>query len=277
MNNRFRKIWATIAAGCTLFPTLAFADILVAPTRVVLERGERTAELVFINKSTEDSAFRISIENRRMLLNGSMEMAKETKEGELFAKDILRYSPRRVVLEPEGQQIIRISSRLPKDIEPGEYRSHLRIMSAPVSAGNTLQSLTSEEGDNKLSIKLIAVQSVTLPVIVRVGDLDATVEIDDLALKTGEEETETYLVATMSRKGSKSTYGDIQIFAEGENDPVYFARGIAVYAPNANREVILPIPQEIKEKIQGQKVRVVYASSDPENPGIMAEHETVMP
>ena len=55
----------------------AMAEILVAPTRVVLEKGERSTELVLVNKGEEPAAYRISLENRRMLLDGSMEDAVE--------------------------------------------------------------------------------------------------------------------------------------------------------------------------------------------------------
>jgi hypothetical protein len=273
----FKPFVAMVAAGLVVAATPAYADILVSPTRVVMEPGERTAELVFLNKSDEESAFRISIENRRMLPDGSMEKAEEALPGELFAKDFLRYSPRRVVLGGGEQQVLRISSRIPADLPPGEYRSHLRIMAVPVSAGNTLQSLASEDGSDTLSITLVAIQSVTIPIIVRVGKLDASVEIEALSLEQGEEETESFLVASMSRDGTRSTYGDIQIFADGERDPVYFARGIAVYVPNDQRDVILPLPEEVKQKIAGRDVRIVYASSDPENPGILAEHKTRLP
>lgn len=271
-----RFCFATATALC-FYPSTVMADILISPTRVVLERGERSAELIFLNGGDEESAFRVSIENRRMLEDGSMELAKDVLPGELFAKDMLRYSPRRVVLAPDEQQTIRISTRVPADLAPGEYRSHLRIMAAPTSAGNTLKSIAGDDNSNALSITLVAIQSVTIPVIVRVGELDATVEIDELSIEQGETETETYLVASMSREGTKSTYGDIQLFVEGEADPVYFARGIAVYVPNDDRDVILPLPEEIKQRISGQTVRVVYASSDPENPGVFAEYQTRLP
>ena len=277
MMKLIRNLIMATAFGLSFAPAITYANILVSPTRVVLEDGERSSELVFLNRSEEESAFRVSLENRRMLSDGSMEKVETPIEGELFAKDFLRYSPRRVVLGAGEQQTIRISSRMPSDIKPGEYRSHLRIMAVPVSAGSSLEAIASDEDSNALSITLVAIQSVTIPVILRVGELDASVEIDALSIEQGEEETETYLVASMSRAGNRSTYGDIKIYTEGDTEPVYFARGIAVYVPNDTRDVFLPLPEAVKEKIAGQNVRIVYASSDPENPGIIAEHATYLP
>lgn len=270
-----RAIVLTITGLMTAMAPVA-ADVLIAPTRVVLERGERSAELIVVNKGDEEAAFRISIENRRMQMDGSMEEALEAREGERFAKDLVRYAPRRVVLEPGGRQTIRVSAALNGDLEQGEYRSHLRLMSAPLSSGRSLESATSEEGE-EFSIQLIAIRSLTIPIILRVGELDADVEIDGINLQAEDTSEETLLIARLSRSGSRSTYGDIKIFVEGQNEPVYFARGIAIYTPNNARDVTLPMPQEVLALIAGKDIRLAYVSSDPENPGIIAEYQTRLP
>ncbi len=55
----------------------ADADVLIAPTRVVLEDGECSGERVIVNKGDEEAAIRLSPENRRMRENGSPELAEE--------------------------------------------------------------------------------------------------------------------------------------------------------------------------------------------------------
>ncbi|MEL7481584.1 MAG: molecular chaperone [Pseudomonadota bacterium] len=267
----------SIAATClslAVFMPGAFAEVLIAPTRVVLERGERSAELIVVNKGEEETAFRLGIENRRMLIDGSMEEAETPQDGENFAAEFLRFSPRRVVLDPGGRQTIRISATPPAELPAGEYRSHLRLMSAPTSAGRTLESATSD-GDDGLSIQLIAIRSLTIPIIVRVGDLDAELEISDVNLRA--EDTDTYIVTRLERSGERSAYGDLKIFVDGNRDPIYFARGVAVYTPNTERDVILPLPEEIREEISGKSITVTYESSDPENPGVLARHTVLMP
>lgn len=82
-------LFAALAA-----PVPAAAELLVAPTRVVLTPDARSTELVLVNKGTETAAFRINIENRRMREDGSLEDAPEAQPGEQFADDKLRYSPR---------------------------------------------------------------------------------------------------------------------------------------------------------------------------------------
>lgn len=271
----FRPLKSLMFAS-TLIATapLAVAELMIAPTRVVLENGERSAELVLVNKGAEEGAFRISLENRRMQDNGSLETISEALDGELFADEFVRFAPRRAMLEAGGRQTIRLSAQT-AGLEPGEYRSHLRIMGAPTSAGRTLSEATSSEGES-ISIELIAIRSVTIPVIVRVGDLDAEVSIGAAETAPSDEEGETLLVTRLTRTGDRSTYGDIQIFVEGQPEPVYFARGIAVYTPNTSRDVYLPMPTLLADSLKGQTVRIAYVSSDPERPGTIAEVTTAV-
>lgn len=266
----FRPLKTLLAASVAVLAVpLADAELMVAPTRIVLENGERSSEIVLVNRATEQGAFRISLENRRMLKNGSLETAEDAQAGELFADAILRFSPRRALLEPGGRQTIRVSAQT-AGLEPGEYRSHLRVMGAPTSAGRTLSEATGEGGD-AISIELIAVRSLTIPAIVRVGQLDASVDIEAAATAPSDEDGETLFVVQLTREGNRSTYGDIEVYVEGQSAPVYFARGIAIYTPNTERDVILPMPTDIAERLKGQTVRIAYVSSDPARPGTISE------
>jgi len=265
---------ALIACLFTAASPIAVSEVMIAPTRVVLENGERSAELVLVNKGSEEGAFRISLENRRMLLNGSLETAEDAREGELFADDFVRFAPRRALLEPGGRQTIRVSANT-AGLAPGEYRSHLRVMGAPTSAGRTLAEATGTDGD-AISIELIALRSLTIPVIVRVGELDAEVTIETAATAPSDEEGESLFVARLTRTGERSTYGDLQVFVQGQAEPVYFARGIAIYTPNTERDVVLPMPTELAESLKGQTIRIAYVSSDPARPGTIAEITTAV-
>lgn len=244
----------------------AAAELMIAPTRVVLSGVERSTELILVNKSDQQTAYRIDVENRRMRNDGALETATDTQPGELFAADMIRFSPRRVVLEPGARQSLRVSVTTPAGLAPGEYRSHLRLMSAPTSAG-AATTTASDANDGALSIQLIAVRSITIPVIVRVGTLDATSSIDTAALSRAGGDM---LVVKLTRSGTRSTYGDLRLTVGGDANPVYSVRGIAIYTPNTDREVLLPLPTDIKARLAGKDVRIDYVSSDPKAPGLIA-------
>ena len=262
--SRFTPLLAALVAPA--LPTPAAAELMIAPTRVVLAGAERSTELILVNKGDEQTAFRIDIENRRMRTDGALETATDTRPGELFAADMIRFSPRRVVLDPGARQSLRVSVTVPAGLAPGEYRSHLRLMSAPTSAG-AATTTASDTNDGVLSIQLIAVRSITIPVIVRVGTLDASASVDEAALS---QKGDNMLVVKLTRAGTRSTYGDLRLTIAGDANPVYSVRGIAIYTPNTDRDVLLPLPADIKVRLAGHDIRIDYVSSDPKAPGLIA-------
>lgn len=255
-----------VALVIPTLPSPVAAELMIAPTRVVLAGSERSSELILVNKGNEQTAYRIDVENRRMRIDGALETATDTRPGELFAADMIRFSPRRVVLEPGARQSLRVSVTAPAGLAPGEYRSHLRLMSAPTSAGAATAG-AADANDGALSIQLIAVRSITIPVIVRVGKLDASASVDSAAL-TGK--ADNMLVIKLTRAGTRSTYGDVRLTIAGEANPLYSVRGIAIYTPNTDRDVLLPLPSDIKARLVGRDVRIDYVSSDPKAPGLIA-------
>jgi hypothetical protein len=83
-------------------------------------------------------------------------------------------------------------------------------------------------------------------------------------------EGDDLLVVKLTRAGTRSTYGDLRLTIAGEANPVYSVRGIAIYTPNTDRDVMLPLPADIKTKLAGHDVRIDYVSSDPKAPGLIA-------
>jgi hypothetical protein len=262
------SLLAALGATLSLFAPLtpAAAELMIAPTRVVLGPGERTTELVLVNRGTETAAFRLQVENRRMRADGSMEAAGTARPGEMFAADMVRFAPRQLVLEPGARQTVRITAALPEGAATGEYRSHLRLMSAPISGGPIDAKPGASAGDDRsLSIELIAVRSLTIPVLVRSGKLDAEAKVINAAFsKTAPEQ----LIVSMTRSGERSVYGDIRLTPALAKDPAYVVRGIAIYTPNTNRDVIIPLPAAVRTALAGHQVRVDFVSSDPAAPGV---------
>jgi P pilus assembly chaperone PapD len=260
---RFSLFTALGAVLALLAPqTPAAAELMIAPTRVVLGPGQRTAELVLVNRGSEPAAYRLQVENRRMRSDGALEAADAARPGELFAADMVRFAPRQLVLEPGARQTVRITAALPEGATEGEYRSHLRLMSAPVSAGRTE---TAAGDDKSLSIELIAVRSLTIPVLVRSGALEAEAKVTGAAFSKAAPEQ---LIVSMARSGNRSVYGDIRLTPAGAKDPAYVVRGIAIYTPNTTRDVMIPLPAAVRTALAGHQVRIDYVSADPAAPGV---------
>ena len=94
------------------------------------------------------------------------------------SRTLIRYSPRQVTLEPRVAQTVRVQLRLPADLPPGEYRSHLLFRAVP--SAEAAPPTTSPAAE--LSIQLTAIYGISIPVIVRHGETSVTTTLSELDL-----------------------------------------------------------------------------------------------
>jgi hypothetical protein len=221
-------------------PTLG--GLLVAPTRLVFEGRQRTGQLTLVNTGAQAATYRISLIRLRMTETGAFREVQEPDSAEQFADTLVRFSPRRVELPPGVPQTVRLQLRLPADLPAGEYRSHLLFRAVPVSAPE--ESVRSEPATG-VEIALRAVYGVSIPIIVRQGDLAAELTLSDARVESAPgEDPPTRLAVTLHRSGNRSVYGDLTavLVRDGQPDLVVgIAKGLAVYTPNTRRTCVLPV------------------------------------
>jgi len=253
----------------------AAGGLLVAPTRLVFEGRTRSAQVTLVNKGTERAAYRITLVNRRMLEDGSFEPVEEALPGELFSADLIRYAPRRIVLEPNLPQTIRILVRKPRDLPAGEYRSHMMFQAIP-DASSEQSAEESNAPANGLTIRLRAVFGVTIPVIVRHGKIDADIAITEAEfLPAGENDAGPVLIVRLARSGERSVYGDLRVALLGEDggeQTIGLVRGLAVYSPNPSRSVRIPIDPSLAPRLKGRQVKVDFLTPAKSGGQLLAEN-----
>ena len=206
--------------------------------------------------------------------DGSFEVIEEAAEGELFAEDYIRYAPRRIDLEPNTPQTIRVMIRKPADLEEGEYRSHLQFAAVPEDAGSNSIESQGDDG-NGISIQLTPIYGVTIPVIVRHGALSADASISGLKLSplAG---GKARLSFTLSRKGSKSLYGDFSVHINGEKRVLQERRGIAVYTPNTRRDISIDLTAAVLAKLRGKELEIRFTDRSSQGGAIIASSTLAM-
>lgn len=254
---RFLKalgLFTAVALGTAASPVLAAGDLLVAPTRVILD-GSRGTEVVLNNIGSEPATYRISLEIKRMTAEGGLdEIAEENvTPAERAALDMIAFSPRRVTLPPNQPQVVRVGVRLPEGTPPGEYRAHMLFRSVPDTAPASVEPKPAGEG---VSIALTPIYGITIPVIVRVGDLGADATIGEAWVSDTQDGPAFNF--DLARSGNRSVYGDIEVTRPGVPEPLLVARGIAVYPEVSARKVSLRVPEELAAKLKGP-VRIRYS------------------
>jgi P pilus assembly chaperone PapD len=245
-------------------------DLLVAPTRVVLD-GARGTEVILNNIGAAPATYRITLELRRMRADGSLEEVEQSAANAVEATTLgmISYAPRRVTLPPNQPQSVRIGIRAPQSLPDGEYRAHMLFRAIPDSKP-AAPSTGPKEG---VSIALTPIYGVTIPIIVRQGNLSAKAAISDARIEKGAGR-DTFSFG-LARSGTRSTYGRIRVIKPGVDKPLIDARGIAVYAELDSRRVIFPVDDELAAKLKGPAT-IQYLEDNDTGGGVIAELQTVI-
>ena len=261
-----------LAAPLIALPTPAQAgvgDLLVAPTRIVLDGGRGT-EVVLNNIGDEPATYRVSVEFRRMNEAGELVDVTTPSDSDRKAEDMIVYAPRKVSLAPHEPQAIHISARPPQGLPDGEYRVHLLFRAIP-PATPVVQA--EGEAPKGVQFKLTPVYGVTIPVIVRLGNLQAKAGIADVHLEKGESGPAVGL--DLVRSGTRSTYGEVRVLRAGIKDPIAIQKGIAIYTELDKRHVSVPIADAYKGAAAGP-VTVEYIETYDDGTQLLAETLAVL-
>ena len=268
--SRFRLIATGIAVPLALFATPLSAgvgDLLVAPTRIILD-GRRGTEVILNNIGDDVATYRISVELKRMLPDGSLETVTLPNARESAAEAMILYAPRKVTLPPNQPQSIRINARAPQGLADGEYRVHMLFRAIPEARPAAASAPT-----QGVSFRLIPVYGVTIPVIVRLGNLSATAAIANVAKAV--DSGRPVVALDLSRNGSRSTFGELRVMKAGIADPIAVVGGIAIYTEIDKRRVNIPIDARFAAQATGP-VTVEYVERTPTGTVTLASTSAIL-
>jgi hypothetical protein len=221
---------------CKCISVNAQADLLITPFRVVFEGTKQMEELSVSNISKDTARYNISFIQYRMTENGAFQQIDKPDTGQMFSDKFLRIFPRAVTLAPNETQMVKVQVKQSTDMIDGEYRSHLYFRSAKP---NDNKAITSTTKDTAVGIKLTPIYGISIPIIIRKGNLSVTTNIDKVELSQPTD-TSKQLTFVIHRSGTESVFGDIYVTLIDDSGKSYTAgvmRGVSVYTPNLTRTI----------------------------------------
>lgn len=269
-------IAAVIAACSYIFPAHAKqAQLLLYPTRLVLENNESTATLGLKNSGDGTGAYRIELIEMAMKEEGNTVEVKD-EEAQFSAKRLLRISPRSITLEPGQDQNIRIMIRKPRTLEDGEYRSHLKVSMIEDNVGGDMGGPQAGKG---VGIQVKTRLALVIPIIIRHGKMDYSVKITDAKFHydLGESGQKVpYVDISFLRAGNRSSMGDLDItYTDPQNNKhlVKHLAGIPVYRPTERRKITVPLDVPEGITIGKGSLHISYKAQEAENSEMIAESD----
>ena len=114
---------------------------------------------------------------------------------------------------------------------------------------------------------------MTIPVIVRLGNLQATAGVSNVELE--KKDGRSLVGLELTRSGSRSTFGELRVYKPGVKDPIAVQRAVAVYTELTERHVAIPIDESYKGPVAGP-VTVQYFETSDEGAQKVAETQAVL-
>ena len=237
-------------------------DLMVMPTRVILEGRDRSAEIMLRNSGTEICTYRIFFQEMRMTPNGKVEVVPK-EEGVLTATDLVMFTPKQVELLPGEIQTVRIHLRKPEGLKDGEYRSHMVFQGLPaVEPPKPMQA----ETDNTVSFDIKTIVSISIPIIVRHGETSVSVNLSDMVFNNAPKPDESpSMDLTMARRGNRSVQGEFKVDwlpTSGKPKTILPIMGGVIYSELESRTMHLDFPEAKGLPIKDGKLKVTYTFKD---------------
>ena len=157
-----------------------------------------------------------------------MKVATEKDKIANSAKKIVRFSPRRVVINPTNRQTVRIASRRKPNIKDGEFLSYLRI--SCIEQTNPNQPQTAQIAVNANFVFYIPLQ-------VRVGKLNASTRIENARITATDGRYK--LNFDHIREGNRSVVGKIEVTEKNSGNNLGSVNNTVIYMPYTKREHVI--------------------------------------
>ena len=251
----------------------AQGNLLITPRRVVFEGNKKSQEVNLANTGQDTAIYSVSFVQYRMTEEGSFEQIEEPDPEQLFSSDYVRFFPRMVTLPPGEAQVIRMQVRRRPGMADGEYRSHMYFRAVPQERPLGEDPLL--EDTTAIGIRLTPIFGITIPVILRVGNLNAEVTLTDINLETNDE-NKTILSLAINRAGHQSVYGDLSVNyipSRGAGTEVGIVRGLAVYTPNSTRHFSMELQTPEGVDFSDGKLQITFSSQGDTDAQLFAESE----
>lgn len=264
------SILAPIIAALVLtvgidFPASAKrAELILFPTRIIMEGSQRTATVTLKNSGDATGQFTVDTLDMIMPEDGVVHEAQQDEAVEFSAKGMTRVSPRSMSLAPGESQVVRILVRQPDELADGEYRTHLRVKMV-----NDNADVDTGENNNERKVEIHANLALVIPIIVRQGQTSFQAALTDAKLITNGTSQSVQLY--LNREGNQSSMGDLKVMQNtgGGETLIGELNGVPVYRPTKRRLVNIPLGKPAS----AGTIKVLYnkQTDNGGTPGALAE------
>lgn len=225
------------------------AGVLVAPTSVIMSETRRTGRITIQNPTDKPKEVTIgfsyglpesdSLGNVRIILQDSA--VTDTKS----CMDWIKAFPKKMILQPNSRQVVRLVAKPPKDLDDGEYWCRIIVKS---QEGQT--SIPLPNSEDKITTKLNMVMQTALVCKYRTGNLLSKLDVTKTDISR--DDSTVNVMIDMVNKGNVSYIGllNVKLVDASNREVAKHQIDLAVYR-ELTRRISLPFTgKQYKEPLR---------------------------
>lgn len=206
----------------TIIVSFSSQAVHMSTHRIYLDDDNRNNSFILFNREIESQECKLTLGHNNFDNNGNMTKHQANKLPDNSAKNWIRFSPKRFTLTTARSQTVRFTMRRKAKAKAAEYRSYLIIDCGAIQA---------EDPTKRVSITPKLIHNI--PIIVRMGKLDADISFSDFKLEGND------LIFKILRSGTRSIYGNIALFNKETGKSLSSQSGLSIYPESSNTEFYL--------------------------------------
>jgi len=246
-----------------LLPLSAWAAkpvLLLHPTIVMLEGRTRAATINVVNRGDARGTFVVSWVDFAMTPEGGLRKLEQPPSWTL--QPHVRYSPRRMTLDPGETQLVKIALRRSLDVSEGEYYSHFKVLTLSSEAVD--DPVAMDNTGPARSVNIVARSAMAIPVIWRNTSAEPRAAIESVVFDPEDNLEVKELLVGVRRFGDASVRGFLHVIRYGQGDieiPVADPVPVVIYPSLDVRTVPVRLQAGFFADDLKKGVTIIYASS----------------
>lgn len=230
------------------------AGLSVFPVRVILKEDTKYQTLLVKNTGKAKGKYAIEIVDHQINENREETVLKKRgKHTEFTLKPYTKVAPRRLTLEPNQSQKVRLIIRRPKEEAwEGEYRSSIRVIGRKSHEPKDVAPTLKKAAPKGPKLQPEAIRRYTIPMILHIGKIIYAAEMHNINVTAAKNAQVINL--ELHQKGNTSHYGTIKV----------------VYVAPNNEQYIVLNKEGIKLMRETEKIQIQEKLNMP--PGIVLEN-----
>lgn len=206
-----------------LLVSLPAFSVGVSAIRIYLDNTRSEQSFAVYNKVPENQVCDLLLRHFEIAENGELKAYPDDQIPKNSAKNWIRFSPRKFTLKASESQSVRFRLRRKPNSEVAEFRSYLTV---DCKLAGTKSALNAD-----IQFSLVPRLRHNIPIIVRTGKLEASVEFTDINV------TNKQIKFSVVRQGTRSVYGHLALINSRTNEIISQNPSFVIYPETQKKSV----------------------------------------